>query len=194
MLEAIEKLDQEVFLALNSHHTPFMDSVMWYVSTIIPWIPLFLFFLYYAYKKGKLKFVLITVVGIVLCILLADRLSVMAFKDVFQRYRPTHNLDIGHLVETVINPFKNEEYRGGQYGFVSSHAANFFAISTFLHLLFMQFSKKWWLLYLWAGLIAYSRIYLGVHYPLDIIGGAMLGLLIGFVTYKMLNKIKYEHA
>ena len=167
---------------------------MWYVSSIIPWIPLFLFFFYYAYKKGKTKLVIVTLVGILLCVLLADRISVLAFKQVFLRYRPTHNLDIGPLVKTVINPFSGEEYRGGTYGFVSSHAANFFAIATFLFFLFKSFTKKWGWLYLWAGLIAYSRIYLGVHYPLDIIGGSILGLLIGFTVSKLLNKIDYEHS
>ncbi len=193
MLDSIESLDRSLFLTLNQSHTPMWDSIMWYISTIVLWIPLFLFFAYYAYKKGKLKFLLIIIIGIVLCILLADRLSVMAFKNVFERYRPTHNLEIRDFVKTVFKP-NGEEYRGGMYGFVSSHAANFFAIATFLFFSFRSFSKLWVLLFLWAAIIGYSRIYLGVHYPLDILGGTILGFCIGFVTFKLSNKIKYERT
>jgi len=194
MIEYLESLDQTLFLELNGHHNATMDIVMWLISTIFPWIVVFLFIFYYAYRKGKLKFLLLILLGIGLCVLLADRISVLAFKQVFLRYRPTHNLEIGDLVHTIISPFSSEEYRGGKYGFVSSHAANFFAIATYVYLCFKSYSKLWLLLFLWASLIGYSRIYLGVHYPSDIFGGAILGLGIGFLVYKLLNKISYEHT
>ena len=173
MLEYLETLDRQLFLELNSHHTPFMDKVMWYISTLYPWIIVFLFFFYYAYKKGQIKLMLIILAGLALCTLLADRTSVMAFKNVFLRYRPSRNLDIQHLVHTVIEPSTGQPYIGGWYGFVSSHATNFFAASTFIFFMFKSYSKWWGMLFLWAGLIAYSRIYLGVHYPADIVGRSL---------------------
>ena len=186
MLEKLENLDQSLFLFINGIHSPIFDIAMWYISTVTLWIPLFLFFLYYAFKKGQWPLVVLSLIGIALCILFADRISVMAFKEVFQRYRPSHNLDLKNLVHIVQKP-NGDMYFGGMYGFVSSHAANFFAITTFLVAIFSPFSKSWYWLFLWAALIAYSRIYLGVHYPSDIAVGAMLGILIGSSVYLIIR-------
>ena len=168
-----------------------MDTVMWYISTAWPWLPLFGFVIYYTYQKYSWKGIVILVGGAGLCILLADRISVMAFKEVFQRYRPTHNTEIGDLVHTVLKP-NGEEYRGGLYGFVSSHAANYGAIATYLFFLFRKFSKWWWLLFFWAALIAYSRVYLGVHYPADIFCGGLLGFAIGMGVYQGAKRLLPE--
>ena len=124
-------------------------------------------------------------IGVAFCFLMADRISVMGFKNVFLRYRPTHNLDIKDLIHTYVKA-NGDEYRGGMYGFVSSHAANFFALSTYLFLCFKNQSGKWGILFLWAGIIAYSRMYLGVHYPLDIVGGTLLGIFIGISVHKLI--------
>ena len=186
MLEKLENLDQSLFLFINGIHSPIFDIAMWYISTVTLWIPLFLFFLYYAFKKGQWPLVVLSLIGIALCILFADRISVMEFKEVFQRYRPSHNLDLKNLVHIVQKP-NGDMYFGGMYGFVSSHAANFFAITTFLVAIFSPFSKGWYWLFLWAALIAYSRIYLGVHYPSDIAVGAMLGILIGSSVYLIIK-------
>ena len=188
MLEKLEQIDRDLFLWLNSPHSEFMDSVMWYVSTTTLWIPLYLFFLFYAFRKGGWKAALFVLLAVLACVALADLLSVHAFKNVFQRYRPTHNVDIGHLVKTVIKP-NGDEYRGGQFGFVSSHAANISAISTMIILCFKRFSKVWWFLIIWACLIMYSRIYLGVHYPGDIVGGSILGISIGLLIYFPTRKL-----
>lgn len=166
---------------------------MWYVSAKWIWIPLYLFFLIYAYKKAGWKFALYVLLGTVACVALADLISVKGFKDVFQRYRPTHNLDIADQVKTVIRP-NGEEYRGGIYGFVSSHAANMTAITTFVLTCFLQFSRKWWWLTLWAALIMYSRIYMGVHYPSDIFVGALLGFAIGMLVALTTKKLKVKFS
>ncbi|MCG8577958.1 MAG: phosphatase PAP2 family protein [Flavobacteriales bacterium] len=179
MIESIEHIDRDLFLYFNGIHSPTMDTVMWYISSTILWIPLFMFFLYYTYKKYSWKGVLVLVLGAALCILFADQISVRLFKNVFQRFRPTHNTEIGDLVHTVFKP-NGEEYRGGRYGFVSSHAANFGALATYFFFLFRSYSKWWILLFVWAALIGYSRIYLGVHYPADVVCGGILGFAIGF--------------
>lgn len=165
-----------------------MDTVMWYVSTTVLWIPLYAFFLYYAFRKGNWKYALYILLAVVACVALADLLSVHAFKNVFMRYRPTHNIEIMDIVKTVNKP-NGSEYRGGIYGFVSSHAANVSAIATFVILAFKQFSRKWWLLIIWACVIMYSRIYLGVHYPGDILGGMILGITIALIIRLVSKKL-----
>lgn len=188
MFEQLEALDRSLFLYLNGLNAEWLDPVMWWISSITLWIPLFLFFLYYAYKKGGLPLCLTLLGGIAVCILLSDRISVMAFKEVFQRYRPTHNTEIMDLVHTVIKP-NGEEYRGGLFSFVSSHATNFMSLGTFLFLHFRRYSKYWRFLFLWVALVAYSRIYLGVHYPADLVCGAALGASIGALVYWASQKL-----
>ena len=186
MFEKIEKLDKDLLLFINSLNTPFLDDLMWQVSHQLIWIPLFVFFMFTAYRLFTLKSLLFFGIGVGLCFLLADRISVMAFKEVFLRYRPTHNLEIKDQIHTYLKS-NGEHYYGGQYGFVSSHAANFFALATYLFMTLKNTSKWWLLLFVWALLIAYSRVYLGVHYPLDVFFGGLLGLTIGFSVYKVLK-------
>ncbi|MCB9224887.1 MAG: phosphatase PAP2 family protein [Crocinitomicaceae bacterium] len=193
MLETLEKLDQELFLWLNAPHSEFLDALMWYVSAKWIWIPLYLLFLWYAFKKGGWKFAIYVLLGAVASVALADLISVNAFKEVFQRYRPTHNTEIGEMVKTVVRP-NGEIYKGGLYGFVSSHAANMSAITTFLLFSFLQFSKKWWWLVFWPLLIMYSRIYLGVHYPSDVFVGAMVGISVGILVSLSSKKLKQKFS
>lgn len=182
MIDSLKEIDRNLFLFLNGNHNPFLDDIMYLISTTFIWIPLFIFFIFYAYKKNGLKSSIIILVGLLLCVLLADQISVHLFKNVFKRFRPSHNLDIGEFVHLYLKP-NGEVYKGGLYGFVSSHAANYFAMFTFVFLSFKQYSKWWIMLFFVASLIGYSRIYLGVHYPLDIIGGGILGVIIGFLVF-----------
>jgi undecaprenyl-diphosphatase len=187
LFETLENIDQSLFLQLNDVHAPWLDVVMWYVSWTVTWLPLFVFFLWYAFKKGGTKLLLTVLLSAAVCVALTDLISVHGFKETVQRYRPTHNVEIGHLVKTVIKP-NGEEYRGGIYGFVSSHAANFGGITVLVFLFFRSYSKGWYLLFPWLILIAYSRIYLGVHYPSDLIAGGFLGGVTGIGIYYLVRK------
>jgi undecaprenyl-diphosphatase len=191
VIETLEQFDSDLFLVLNSPHSDFLDTLMWYISTTWLWIPVYAFMLFYAFKKGRFKFAATILGGVLLCVLFADLSSVHLFKNVFLRYRPSHNLEIMDLVKTVTKP-NGQVYLGGQFGFVSSHAANIGAITTFILFSFIKFNKKWFILLFWAALVMYSRIYLGVHYPGDILGGAVLGFLIGFLIYKLTAKLNLQ--
>ncbi|MDR2039084.1 MAG: phosphatase PAP2 family protein [Bacteroidales bacterium] len=169
------ELDRDIFLFLNGLHAPWLDHVMWWISQTKTWIPLYLVLLILIiYKERRFRF-LYTLLFLTLTIVLADQISGL-IKDLVERPRPTRNVEIGELVHTV------KGYRGGAYGFVSSHAANVFAVATFLA---HQIRNPKWsiLLYIWAIIVSYSRIYLGVHYPLDILCGAILGVIIGIQCY-----------
>lgn len=176
MFETLESIDRQLLLLINGANTPFLDQFMWIISGKLTWIPLYAILLLILWKKsGKNWWIMI--IGIALAIALADSISVHCFKDVIQRYRPTRNLEIGNLIHTV------NGYRGGKYGFVSSHAANTFAISMYICLI-LRNRSIWIGMMIWAAIVCYSRMYLGVHYPADIACGGLLGLLCGLIAYK----------
>lgn len=180
MIESILQADQKLFLALNKMHSAGMDELMVLISGKLEWIPLYVLLLFFVIKKyGKATWIIL--IGAALTVTLADQISVNLFKDVFERLRPCHNPQLADLVHTVNGKC------GGQFGFVSSHATNTFGIATFLGLLLTSPNKRFPLIALlfWAAIVSYSRIYLGVHYPLDVLGGGILGVIIGLATYRL---------
>ena len=182
LLSRIEELDRTVFLSINGLHSPIMDKLMLAASNAWWWMPLFAWLLFVLYKSYPGKSFIWVVLAIIVSITLTDRLSVMAFKDVFMRYRPCHNAEIIDQLHLV------KEYCGGQYGFVSSHAANYAGLGTlFYGLLRFQYPKSYLIFIAWVFIIGYSRIYIGVHYPLDVIGGWVLGFFVGFSLLKLVN-------
>lgn len=177
-IQQLIDFDKELLLFLNGNHSLFWDGFMWVVTKTVTWIPAILMLLYVIVKSNKLNQVLLILLMIALTVLLADRISSGFFKPFFARFRPTQDPDIMYLVHTV------NEYRGGLYGFISSHAANTFAVAMFTSLLI----KDWRftvMMFLWALIPSYSRIYLGVHYPGDILCGAVLGCLVALLTYSL---------
>jgi undecaprenyl-diphosphatase len=179
LLELIKDYDRQLFLFVNGYHNDFFDAVMIFSSGKLSWLPLYLILLFIIIKNKGTKTLPAILIAIAAAITLSDQSSVHLFKNVFLRYRPCHNLDIQHLVHVV-------KGCGGQYGFVSSHASNSFAMASFIgFLLYDRMKGLLYTLWLWALWVSYSRIYNGVHYPADILAGALLGIIIGYLVFKI---------
>lgn len=178
MIDYLVEIDKELFLFLNGIHSAAFDSIMWTISAVATWIPLYLGIIIYLFWKNNWKRGAVMLLSIAATIGLADLISVECFKNVFCRLRPTHTVGIEDIVHIL------RDYRGGRYGFVSSHAANSFAIATITSF-FVRYKIFTWAMFIWASVVAYSRIYLGVHFPADILGGAIVGAAIAYLIYKI---------
>ena len=175
------EFDQWLFLFLNGLHHPVLDGFMKAISDRWIWIPLYLILLYFVIRTYGLKSIYI-LISIGLLITLTDQLSVHLFKNTVQRLRPCHDPLIQPLVHLV------DGHCGGSYGFVSSHASNVFALAVFFGNLMKKKGHMWmYFLLVWAAVVSYSRIYLGVHYPLDIICGGLLGGFLALAVFRGLG-------
>ena len=177
MFETLESIDRQLLLLINDWNSPFFDSVMWFISGKLTWLPLYAVLLWLVIRKAGRNW-WIALIGIGLTVALADSISVHCFKNVVLRYRPTHNLELEGILHIV------NGYHGGMYGFVSSHAANTFGVATFICLV-LRHKAAWIGLMAWAALVCYSRMYIGAHYPADIACGGLLGALCGYAAYRL---------
>lgn len=183
MIGQLIELDKELFLILNGMHAVWMDRIMLLLSWTEASIPIYAFLLFLIYKTFKER-----TWGIVLCIvlliLLTDQTTSGLMKPYFERPRPSHEPTLEGMVHLV------NGYTGGHYGFASSHAANTFGIAMFMTSLFRK-EKRWiaWLFF-WAALVSYTRIYLGVHYPGDILVGALIGILYGWLVFNLYQRTR----
>ncbi len=176
-------IDYRLLLALNGSDSIFCDSVMWDISRIGLWLPLYAILVIVVWRNNKWREAMFIYLAIAVTILMADQIASGVMKPYFHRLRPTHDPLIGDMIDTV------RDYRGGLYGFCSSHASNTFALATFMTLLM----RHLWLsvsLFGWASVCSYSRMYLGVHFPSDILCGALLGVACALFVYGTLVFIK----
>ena len=205
-MDRLLDLDTDLLLWINGHHTPVLDWVMWTASQAWSWAVVLLaaYALLTLRREPSRWWLVLLAIGF--CILLADRLSVLLFKELFQRPRPCHVIADLHMFRTGC---------GGRYGFVSSHAANIFALITFFTARYCTKSKAVGsplahaklqttrsrvltalALVLWGALVCYSRPYLGKHYPGDVLCGSLLGILIGYAVNAIVtiadNRLKHR--
>ncbi len=194
MIDFIVEIDKSIVLAINSAHNPFLDEIMWIISSKIFWLlPLTLIF-FLAWKNLEVKSFLIFVICGIGLYAITDQVCLHFFKNLFLRQRPSYHPELSKLLHFYNND--GEYYRGKELAsFVSSHAANYFAIFSFLFfVLGKKMSPLLWVLLVIGIVICFSRMYLGVHYPSDLIGGAIVGMLLAFLVekyvFRNLNAIK----
>jgi undecaprenyl-diphosphatase len=189
MIETLNGWDTQLFYLINQHHCTAMDWPMWVLSSGWSWLVVIVLAYVLTALRREARRWWLPLLGIALCFLLADQGSVQLFKNTVCRLRPCHALPDVHMFR---------EGCGGQYGFISSHAANAFAIAMFFWLRYRRWAghgKKAALavpigMMVWAALTSYSRAYLGKHYPGDLLCGALFGLLMGFFSHLIINWIE----
>lgn len=185
MIESLNEFDTQLFYLINGFHCESMDWPMWFISSRWSWLlALVAAYLFVAFKQEK-KYWWIPLAAIGLCFLLADRGSVLLFKDTVCRPRPCQVLNDVHLLSDL-EPCRNS------FGFVSSHAANAFALVTFFWLRYRKTKVNLVsvCLLIWAVAVCYSRVYLGKHYPGDVVCGALFGMLVGWLVWFMMKKFE----
>lgn len=186
MLKTLNQLDTDLFVWLNSLYAPWLDPLMIWVTERNTWIPfyaLLVSWIVYRYRKQATG-ILLTIIA---AVALADQVASSVIKPLTHRLRPCHELALQKLIHPVLEC-------GGQYGFVSSHAATTLALATSLWLLFSkQYSwPKWG--FLWAALVSYSRIYVAAHYPSDVVVGAIVGILSAWLCVTIYQKIRIRSS
>ena len=172
-MDWLNSIDIYFFRLINSVGFKEMDPIMILISNKFFWIPFYLYLVFLLYKKDTKNFLWV-LISIGILIFLSDFGSVHFFKDIFERLRPCYQLENIRIVDEC----------GGQYGFVSSHASNSFALAFFIGLIFRNI-KGFSLLFSWGVLIGFSRVYLGVHFPFDILGGMFWGLFVSLFVFKI---------
>lgn len=182
LFESLLLLDKNLFLAINGFHSSFWDGVMFGISAKFTWVPLYVAVLAVIIKNWKRESIWL-VIALVGCIIISDQIASGLIKELVQRLRPSHAPELRNMVHLV------NGYSGGQFGFVSSHAANTFGFAFLSSTLFKN-RKYTSVIFCWAVLVSYSRMYLGVHYPLDILGGALVGVLAALACYYAIIKLR----
>jgi undecaprenyl-diphosphatase len=185
MLEKLLQLDVQLLIFLNGLGSSAFDGLWLFITKQSNWTPFFLVLLYLVYKKIGVKSTLYLLLFVTLLLVVTDQTSNL-FKATFQRLRPCNNPDINTVIR-LVKP-------SNSFSFFSGHAANSMATMTFLFLLLKNYYRYTFLLFLFPLIFAYSRIYLGLHYPLDILTGYFFGATFGFVTYKLYQKYILQNS
>jgi len=171
-------LDQSVFFLINGNHSPFWDEIMIFFTQAYTWAAFFIIFLFFIFKKYKTKKGLVILLVLIIAMTFSDQFS-SVIKELVKRFRPSHEPFIENMVHSALK-------RGGLYGFFSAHASNSMVMAVFSSLIFRNKTYNW-LAFSWMFIIGYTRIYLGMHYPLDVICGWIAGVLIGYAFYKIIT-------
>ena len=182
-LNKILDIDRYLLLSLNGSDSLFWDGCMQVYTSMIVWMPLALVLLYVILKNNNMKDFFMLIIMVALVVLCTDQISSGLCKPLFERWRPTNDPMLMYAVDVV------NEIREGKYGFTSSHAANSFGLATFFSLLIRKRTFTISII-LWACMNAFTRIYLGVHYPGDILGGTLIGVTVGWAVYKLYSYIQ----
>ncbi|HZY77924.1 MAG TPA: phosphatase PAP2 family protein [Cyclobacteriaceae bacterium] len=192
LLQQLMEWDRQLLVWLNSFHADWLDPVMYYTSQTLFWLPLYLFLIYLMVKDFRKEWWM-PLLGIVVTILLADQITASLMKPYFARLRPSQEPALIGIVH-LVRDYNGEIYTGGLYGFASSHAANTFGTATFFTLLLRR--KHPWIkwLFLWAAAMTYTRIYLGAHYPGDILAGTVVGVTSAYVGFKVFEWVSRKYA
>jgi len=177
MVDHLESADRLLFRWLNLAGNPFWDTFMYLISTKTFWVPFYMIILVIALRSNGWKSMVGLLISVLIAVGLSDFTTSGILKPLVERYRPCRpEADLSFIVHTV------KDKCGGYYGFASSHAANFFAMATFLRKYYQR--RYWsWIFPLIAGLVAYSRVYMGVHYPGDVIAGGLIGTIWSLAVY-----------
>ncbi len=183
MLDFLIDLDTQVLLFFNSFHSTFFDYFMMTFTGKAIWIPMYASIIYILFRRFGWKIALCYTLSIPIVILCVDQLCASLIRPLAERLRPTN-------LENPISAFVHivDGYRGGKYGFPSCHAANSFALATFLSFLFAK-RRFTIFIFTWALITSYSRMYLGVHYPGDLLVGAIIGSVIGYIIYCIAEQV-----
>ncbi len=184
MLETLKSWDEELFLFLNAQNVDWLDPIMYVLTDKYIWIPLYAFLVFLTVKTFNKDSIWI-LLGIGLTIMISDQTTSGFMKPFFERLRPCHD----PRWEGIVHNYQN---CGGMYGFASSHASNSFAVAGYFALFFYRKYNAFAWLFLWAAIVSYTRIYLGVHYPLDVFVGALVGLFAAFLVWWIILKFRPE--
>jgi len=178
MLEKLNQIDTQLFLFINGMHNTFFDPIMYWASHKLFWVPFYVILIYILIKEYK-KLSIYVLLSIGVLITLCDQIASHLIKNLAKRLRPSHEPTLEGLVHL------SKAGAGGQYGFVSSHSANSFGLAVFLILLLpKKYRVLKGILLFWAFLVSYSRIYVGVHYPFDVIVGGLIGAVLAYLVFK----------
>jgi undecaprenyl-diphosphatase len=184
MIDKILSLDTELLIFLNGLGSERYDSLWLIITQQLYWTPFFLVLLFFIYKKLGLKQTVYLILAIAVLITFTDQVT-NVFKNGFQRLRPCSNPEINTIIRVVQSRTS--------FGFFSGHASNSMAVTVFIYSVMRSQYKYMYLLFLWPIIFAYSRIYLGLHYPLDILSGYLFGIFSGYSVFKIYQIVQKKY-